>query len=96
MTVPFELTKDGYERQWQVKYLSPFLMTTLLLPLLLSAASRSQRRDRVRMVNVASDMAFALGPKKIEWEGKFNKSDAALRRLVLSVKTQTDDNLHRR
>jgi NAD(P)-dependent dehydrogenase (short-subunit alcohol dehydrogenase family) len=68
MAVPFATTVNGYERQWQVNYLSPFLMTYHLMPLLLRAASLSGRRDRVRVVNVASDMAFALGPKQIQWD----------------------------
>ncbi|KAK5171855.1 uncharacterized protein LTR77_003491 [Saxophila tyrrhenica] len=68
MATPYQLTKDGYERQWQVNYLSPFLMTYYLLPLLLRAAAQSGRQDRARVVNVSSDMAFALGPKKILWD----------------------------
>lgn len=65
MGVPFELTADGYELQWQVNYLSPYLFVSELLPLLLTTASNTQSRDRVRIVNLSSDMVNLLGPKNI-------------------------------
>jgi NAD(P)-dependent dehydrogenase (short-subunit alcohol dehydrogenase family) len=65
MGVPFELTVDGYELQWQVNYLSPYLFVSELLPLMLKTASTSQS-DRVRIVNLSSDMVTMLGPKHIQ------------------------------
>jgi len=65
MGVPFELTVDGYELQWQVNYLSPYLFVSELLPLMLKTASTSQN-DRVRIVNLSSDMVTMLGPKHIQ------------------------------
>jgi NAD(P)-dependent dehydrogenase (short-subunit alcohol dehydrogenase family) len=65
MGVPFELTRDGYELQWQVNYLSPFLLVSELMALLLNTAAAANRKDRVRVVNVSSEMANLLGPKRI-------------------------------
>jgi NAD(P)-dependent dehydrogenase (short-subunit alcohol dehydrogenase family) len=65
MGVPFELTVDGYELQWQVNYLAPYLFVSELLPLMLKTASMNQSKDRVRIVNVSSDMVTMLGPKHI-------------------------------
>ncbi|KAK5988021.1 Equisetin cluster transcription factor eqxF [Cladobotryum mycophilum] len=62
MTVPYDLTVDGFEKQWQVNYLAPYVLTSILMPLLLSIASLSGTRDRVRVINVSSDAAF-FGPK---------------------------------
>jgi NAD(P)-dependent dehydrogenase (short-subunit alcohol dehydrogenase family) len=65
MGVPFALTPDGYELQWQVNYLSPYLFVSELLPLMLATASTSESKDHVRIVNLSSDMTTALGPKQI-------------------------------
>jgi NAD(P)-dependent dehydrogenase (short-subunit alcohol dehydrogenase family) len=65
MGVPFGLTADGFELQWQVNYLAPYLFVSELLPLLLTTASTTQSKDRVRVVNLSSDMATLLGPKQI-------------------------------
>jgi NAD(P)-dependent dehydrogenase (short-subunit alcohol dehydrogenase family) len=65
MGVPFGLTADGYELQWQVNYLAPFLFVSELLPLLLTTASTIQSKNRVRVVNLSSDMVTLLGPKQI-------------------------------
>lgn len=59
MTVPYRLTPNGYETQWQVNFLAPFAFTLNLLPLLLSTASRAGNSHRVRVVNVSSDAALA-------------------------------------
>lgn len=51
MFIPYDETKDGFEQQWGVNYLSHFLLTALLLPLL-KAGSSSE--DHSRIVNVSS------------------------------------------
>lgn len=66
MAVPYKLTVDGFESQWQINYLAPFIFTTTLLPHMLSTASLSGRKDRVRVVNVASDLAHRAGPKTLQ------------------------------
>ena len=67
MTVPFKLTGDGYETQWQVNFLAPFVFTTSLLQLMLDTAAVSESVDRVRVINVASD-AVHRGPDDINYE----------------------------
>jgi NAD(P)-dependent dehydrogenase (short-subunit alcohol dehydrogenase family) len=65
MGTPFETTKDGYESQWQVNYLAPFVLTHNLLPLMLRTASEATDKTRVRVVNLATEMTAMLGPKSI-------------------------------
>lgn len=66
MTVPFKLTADGLETQWQVNYVSPHVFTSSLMPLLLSTASTLDTKGRVRVVHVSSDAAF-FGPDTVQW-----------------------------
>lgn len=66
MNVPMSFTGDGYETQWQVNYLAPFVFVAKLLPLMLHTASISSSKDRVRVVNVTSDLAINIGPKTID------------------------------
>lgn len=65
MGTPFETTKDGYESQWQVNYLAPFVLTQNLLPLMLRTASETTDKTRVRVVNLATEMTALVGPKAI-------------------------------
>ncbi|XP_059483326.1 retinol dehydrogenase 12-like [Neocloeon triangulifer] len=51
MLVPYEETVDGHESQWQVNYLSHFLLTKLLLPRLEESASNGLNS---RIVNLSS------------------------------------------
>lgn len=53
MAVPFEKSKDGWESQWQTNFLSHWLLTQHLLPLLRATAKASQPGE-VRIVNVTS------------------------------------------
>ncbi|EPS37696.1 hypothetical protein H072_8542 [Dactylellina haptotyla CBS 200.50] len=53
MGVPFALTADGFESQFQTNYLSHWLLTHLLLPLLISTSNVTHPGD-VRIVNVTS------------------------------------------
>ena len=63
MAVPYKLTTDGYESQFQVNYLAPFVFTSTLMPLLLSTAAKSERKDRVRVIDLSSEMTSLVGPK---------------------------------
>ena len=74
MATPFELTSDGYESQWQVNYLAPFVLTAGLLPLLLASAAKTQTRERVRIVNLSSDMTM-MGPRTMQLQD-VNLTDA--------------------
>ncbi|KAK8102453.1 hypothetical protein PG984_015599 [Apiospora sp. TS-2023a] len=53
MATPFEMTKDGYEAQWQVNYLSHWVFIHHLLPLMLQT-SKTAPPGGVRVVNVSS------------------------------------------
>ncbi|EFN84835.1 retinol dehydrogenase 12 [Harpegnathos saltator] len=57
MFPPYQQTKDGFEEQWAVNYLSHFLLTSLLLPLLKNGG---QPDDCSRIINVTS-CAYILG-----------------------------------
>lgn len=67
MAVPFKLTTDGFETQWQTNHLAPFLLTKTLLPILESTAASSGTKSRVRIVNVSSDAAvLPPTPKQLD------------------------------
>ncbi|RSL73585.1 hypothetical protein CEP53_000669 [Fusarium sp. AF-6] len=68
MACPYDLTKDGFEIQWQTCFLSHHALTLSLLPVLLAAVQASGNMNRVRVVNVASDGAFLMGPKSINYD----------------------------
>ncbi|KIW19455.1 hypothetical protein PV08_00027 [Exophiala spinifera] len=69
MACPYGLTKDGYELQWQTCFLAPHAFTLSLLPLLKSTALQyPNNKGRVRVVNVASDAAFLMGPRHIIYD----------------------------
>ncbi|OBT69659.1 hypothetical protein VE03_00977 [Pseudogymnoascus sp. 23342-1-I1] len=53
MATPFEMTKDGHEAQWQTNYLSHWVLTEQLLPLMLRTA-RTLSPGSVRIVNLTS------------------------------------------
>lgn len=65
MNTPYELTVDGFERQWQVNYVAPHVLDQLFLPHLVTAASIHERQDRVRVIHVSSGLA-RMGPDSIE------------------------------
>ncbi|XP_008547555.1 retinol dehydrogenase 12 isoform X2 [Microplitis demolitor] len=57
MFTPYEETKDGFEQQWGINYLSHFLLTALLMPLLHNAGTT---QNFARVINVSS-CAHKLG-----------------------------------
>jgi NAD(P)-dependent dehydrogenase (short-subunit alcohol dehydrogenase family) len=65
MGTPFATTIDGYESQWQVNYLAPFILTYNLLPLMLLTASKAADKTRVRVINLSTEMTAMLGPKSV-------------------------------
>jgi NAD(P)-dependent dehydrogenase (short-subunit alcohol dehydrogenase family) len=63
MATPFELSKDGNEAHWQTNYLSHWLLTRELLPLLLeTAADPSTPKGAVRIVNTSSGGHILFAP----------------------------------
>ncbi|KAI0195271.1 hypothetical protein EV127DRAFT_508802 [Xylaria flabelliformis] len=53
MATPFEMTRDGHEAQWQTNYLSHWVLTEHLLPLMLRTA-KTLPPGSVRLVNLTS------------------------------------------
>lgn len=69
MASPYELTKDGHEIQWQTNFLAHHALTLSLLPMFRQTAQLSSgKKGCVRIVNVASDMAFMVGPKNVDYQ----------------------------
>ena len=56
LSIPYELTGDGNERQFQVNYLGPFLLENLLLPKMSKVATESQKTGKI--VNVVSAVQY--------------------------------------
>ena len=52
------MTEDGFELQWQVKFLGPFYFTNLLLPMLVQGGMTSHDGRSARVVNVSSIMQY--------------------------------------
>lgn len=72
MATPYQITNDGHEAQWQTNYLSHWVFTSHLLPLLLKT-SRTLEPGSVRIVNVTS--SAHLGAPK----GGINFADPSLK-----------------
>ncbi|KAK6813067.1 hypothetical protein RU639_010835 [Aspergillus parasiticus] len=72
MATPFEITKDGYEAQWQTNYLAHWVLTQHLLPLMLRTA-KTLHPGSVRIVNLTSSGHLAA-PK-----GGINFKDLSLK-----------------
>ncbi|XP_003701517.3 retinol dehydrogenase 12-like isoform X1 [Megachile rotundata] len=81
MLCPYEETVDGFEHHWAVNYLSHFLLTALLLPLL-KAGGNTQQCSRI--VNVTS-CAHLLG--------KINFSDINFRNRYIAYKAYAQSKL---
>ncbi|XP_065344984.1 retinol dehydrogenase 12-like [Cloeon dipterum] len=75
MLVPYELTADGHESQWQVNYLSHFLLTKLLLPRLEESAANGINS---RIVNLSSSahLGGILNFDDLEMKKEFVSSTA--------------------
>lgn len=61
MAVPYEMTGDGYEVQWQTNHIAHWLFTEHVLPLMLET-SKSLPAGSVRVVNVTSG-GHMMAPK---------------------------------
>ena len=73
MATPFEMSKDGYEAQWQTNYLAHWVFTEQLLPLMRSTSKdKTLPRGSVRIVNLSSSGHYSA-PK-----GGINFADTAL------------------
>ncbi|KAK6540382.1 hypothetical protein TWF694_009182 [Orbilia ellipsospora] len=62
MCTPYEMSKDGYEAHWQTNYLSHFLLSSLLMPIL-TATAQNCEPGVVRFVEMTSGAhAMAKSP----------------------------------
>lgn len=76
MCVPYSETQQGFEIQFQTNYLAHYLLTSLMLPTLVSTAENSPP-GTVRIVNVSSDGHAKLAPKEgILFDDKCHAKDA--------------------
>lgn len=64
--LPYYLTKDDFEVQWQVIYMGHFYLTYLLLPTIENTAQKSDD-GRVRIVNTSSCFHY-LAPRGIQFD----------------------------
>ncbi|KAH8809184.1 hypothetical protein F5884DRAFT_834630 [Xylogone sp. PMI_703] len=78
MAVPFSKTTDGYEVQFQTNYLAHWLLTSHLLPLLLSTAASLP--GAARIINITSD-GHRFAPKSgIQFNNVDLESESAMTR----------------
>ncbi|RBR15322.1 hypothetical protein FVER53590_01811 [Fusarium verticillioides] len=61
MATPFEITKNGHEAQWETNYLSHWVFTEHLIPVMLKT-SKSSPPGTVRIVNLSSS-GHLMSPK---------------------------------
>ena len=83
MAVPYEITADGFESQMQVNHIAHWVLTTHLLPVLLSA-SRASDPGSVRVVCVASEGHNSFGVKGLLYDSEEIKNYGNYGRYGLS------------
>jgi NAD(P)-dependent dehydrogenase (short-subunit alcohol dehydrogenase family) len=79
MATPFEMTKDGYEAQWQTNYVAHWVFTSHLLPLMLKT-SKTLPSGSVRIVNLSSWGHFSAP------NGGINFTDTSLTRASVMAR----------
>ncbi|KAJ4254470.1 hypothetical protein NW762_010069 [Fusarium torreyae] len=79
MAAPFDLTKDGHEAQWQTNYLSHWVFTEHLLPVMLKT-SRTLPPGSVRIVNLTSSGHLGAPKSGINFENLGLKDEGAWQR----------------
>ncbi|XP_026675609.1 retinol dehydrogenase 12 isoform X2 [Ceratina calcarata] len=70
MFCPYQETEDGFEQQWAVNYLSHFLLTALLLPLL-KAGGTPEKSARIVNVTSCAQMLGKMNFIDINHKNKF-------------------------
>ncbi len=55
MGIPYEVTGDGYEKQFQLSHLGPFLLMNLLLPKMRGSVGGERT---VKIINVTSALQY--------------------------------------
>ncbi|XP_076237175.1 retinol dehydrogenase 12 [Calliopsis andreniformis] len=93
MFCPYEETEDGFEQQWGVNYLSHFLLTILLLPLL-KAGGLPQKSSRIVNVSSCAHLLGKINFKDINSKNRFITLSAyAQSKLAQVVFTQKLQNM---
>lgn len=70
--MPFTLTPDGHESEWQTNYLAHWVFTEHLLPAML-ATSKTCPAGTVRIINVTSSAHMRAPKGGINFEDISNK-----------------------
>jgi NAD(P)-dependent dehydrogenase (short-subunit alcohol dehydrogenase family) len=76
MAVPFAMTPDGHESEWQTNYLAHWVLTKHLLPIML-ATSKTCPPGTVRIINITSSGHFRAPKGGINFTDLTNKAGAA-------------------
>ncbi|XP_076175859.1 retinol dehydrogenase 11 [Ptiloglossa arizonensis] len=93
MFCPYEETEDGFEQQWAVNYLSHFLLSALLLPLL-KAGGLPQQSSRIVNVTSCAHLLGKINFSDINSKKKFITGRAyAQSKLAQEISTKTLQNL---
>ncbi|CUM47903.1 unnamed protein product [Debaryomyces tyrocola] len=71
MALPYSITKDGFEIQMQTNYISPFLLTTKLLPLLESSSELFPKSGPPKIIYLSS-IGHQLAFKYFNLNSTFN------------------------
>lgn len=71
MALPYSITKDGFEIQMQTNYISPFLLTTKLLPLLESSSELFAKSGPPKIIYLSS-IGHQLAFKYFNLNSTFN------------------------
>ncbi|OXA46322.1 Short-chain dehydrogenase TIC 32, chloroplastic [Folsomia candida] len=84
MFSPYEITENGYESQFQVNYLSHFVLTSLLLPRVKETSLRVDKHVACRIVNVSSVANYG---------GKIDFDELEECKVYVSTKAYADSKL---
>lgn len=71
MVLPYSVTQDGFEIQMQTNYISPFLLTTKLLPLLENTSDTYPKNDPPKIIYLSS-IGHQLAFKYFNLNSTFN------------------------
>ncbi|XP_076619638.1 polyprenol dehydrogenase [Colletes latitarsis] len=93
MFCPYQETIDGFEQQWAVNYLSHFLLTALLLPLL-KTGGLPEKTSRIVNVSSCAQLLGKINFSDINNKNKFITEEAyAQSKLAQEISTKTLQNL---
>ncbi|CAL8133619.1 unnamed protein product [Orchesella dallaii] len=91
MFLPFELTTDGYDAQFQTNYLSHFFLTNLILPAL-NQGGQPDRPSRVINVSSAAQYGGQLDFNNIDMKYEYSPHLAYMSSKLMQVVSTVDLN----